>query len=72
MTQIPYSQLVVSMMHVIVYFQPNCSYTISSLAQHLVNLGVVHWQATKRLLRYIKGTISIDIMYQQNPNGCAL
>jgi hypothetical protein len=65
----PYSQIVGSLMHAIVNFRPNCVYVVNSLAQYLTNAGPSHIQTLKRVLWYIKGTLTLGIKYQQSPNG---
>ena len=37
--------------------RPDISYTVSQLARFNSNPGPQHWQAVKRLFRYIQGTI---------------
>jgi len=49
--------------------RPNCSYVISSLANFLSNPGYIHWQAVKRVLRYIKGTLNHHMIYSYIENG---
>lgn len=67
--QYPYSQIVGSLMHACVNSRPDCAYPVNSLAQYLTNPGPTHIQTLKRTMRYIKGTLSLGIKYQQSTNG---
>jgi len=68
----PYSRVVGILMHAIVNNRLNCSFAVNSLAQYLSNLGVVHIQALKHVMQYIKGTLTISIKYQKCEGGVIL
>lgn len=56
-------------MHAIVNTRPDCAYAISSLAQYLSTPADSHIYTLKRILRYVKGTLSFGIRYQKSPQG---
>ncbi|XP_050460197.1 uncharacterized protein LOC126856068 [Cataglyphis hispanica] len=58
MKNIPYQSLIGSLMYLAVSTRPDISYAISILSQFNTNSGKVHWNAAKRVLRYLKGTKS--------------
>jgi hypothetical protein len=68
----PYSRVVGSLMHAIVNNKPNCSFVVNTLAQYLSNPNVVHIQALKHVMHYIKGTLTIGIKYQKCEGGVIL
>jgi hypothetical protein len=47
----------------------NCAFAISSFARYLSNLKDVQIQVFKHIMRYIKGTLSYGIKYQNFENG---
>ena len=46
--------------------RPDISFATSTVAQYLVNLGLPHWNSAKGILCYLKGTISLGLLYQQS------
>jgi hypothetical protein len=52
----PYAQLVGSLMYAAVATRPDIAYAVSTLARFMSNPAVVHWEAAKRVLRYMIGT----------------
>lgn len=44
MNEVPYSQLIKSLMHAIVYTKPNYAFIVGILALYLVNPSKVHWK----------------------------
>jgi hypothetical protein len=48
--------------------RPNISYFVSILSQFMANPLEVHWNATKRVLRYLQGNISFGIEYTNHLN----
>ncbi|KAI3526642.1 hypothetical protein L1887_05902 [Cichorium endivia] len=52
----PYRKLVGSLQY-LAFTRPDVSYAINRLAQFMHAPSQIHWQALKRVLRYLKGTI---------------
>jgi len=52
----PYASVVGSLMYVQTCTRPNISFAICMLGRYYSNLGLDHWKATKKVLRYLKGT----------------
>ena len=56
MNKIPYREAVGSLMYVAVATRPDISFAVSTLSQFLDNPGRIHWEAVKRIFRYLAGT----------------
>ena len=59
----PYASLVGSLNYAAVCTRPDISYAVSVLSKHLKNPTQNHWQAAKRVLRYLKGTKDYGLTY---------
>ncbi|KMQ87251.1 rna-dependent dna polymerase [Lasius niger] len=58
-----YRQLVGSLMYLAVVTRPDLAYTVATLSKFLDSPTDEHWNAGKRVLRYLAGTTDIGIMY---------
>ena len=56
MRQVPYCEAVGSLMYAVVGTRPDIAYAVSYLARFMSNPGHMHWEAVKRVIRYLKGT----------------
>jgi hypothetical protein len=52
--------------------RPDIAFTVNKLCKYMSNPGVVHWQALKHLLRYLKGTIRAGLSYNFGQNQLGL
>lgn len=66
----PYQQLIGSLMYLSVLTRPNISYSVSFLSQYNNCFDETHWKHLKRLLKYLKKTISYGLVYRKT--GCNL
>lgn len=69
MSTISYSQAVGSLMHVMISTRPYKAYATSLVSRYMANPGKRHWEATKWILRYLKGTKDARLLYQQSINS---
>lgn len=60
---VPYRQIIGSLMYLAVGTRPDISFVISNLSQFLENPSYNHWKAAKRVLRYLQGTIELGLVY---------
>ena len=60
---VPFRQAIGSIMYLMIGTRPDIAFAVSKLSQHSENPTVNHWNAVKRLLRYINGTKSYGILY---------
>ena len=63
MSNIPYRSLVGSLMYLAVCTRPDLAMAVSSLSRYSQNPRMEHWDAAKRVLRYIKGTVGEGLAY---------
>src|SRR6266481_10164949 len=49
--------------------RPDITFTISTLSQYLENPGRVHWEAAKRVLKYLKGMKTTRLTFGNERNG---
>ncbi|KAJ9555163.1 hypothetical protein OSB04_009777 [Centaurea solstitialis] len=52
--------------------RPDLSYAVNQVSQFLHAPTVDHFQAVKRILRYVKGTISFGLMFTHSPSPTVL
>ena len=50
-------------MYVMIYTRPDIAQAVGLVSQFMANPGKEHWNAVKRILRYIKGTSSAALCF---------
>jgi hypothetical protein len=65
--QLRYSQIIGSLMYLASTTRPDISFAVSKLSRYMSNPGDDHWHALKRVLRYLKSTMSFGIHYSGHP-----
>ena len=63
MAKIPYQEAIGSLMYAAIATHPDISFAISTLSQFLENPGEGHWEAAKRVFRYLAGTRGHALTY---------
>ena len=65
-----YASLIGSLMYAAVATRPDIAYVVNRLASFTANSTLSHWNAAKRIMRYLKGTKNYGITYSktENPN----
>ena len=63
MKNIPYREAVGSLMYASMGTRPDITFAVSTVAQFLENPGAMHWEAVKRIFRYLKGTRNLRLVY---------
>jgi hypothetical protein len=61
MARTPYRSLVGSLMYVAIGTRPDIAYAVQQLCKFLDCYGPAHWEAAKRVVRYLKGTRDIAL-----------
>lgn len=59
-----YRQLIGSLMFVMLGSRPDLAFTVTVLSRFLENPHQNHWKAAKRVLRYLKGTKDLALVYR--------
>jgi hypothetical protein len=63
MKKIPYREAIGSLMYAAVGTRPDIAFAVSTLAQFSQNPGWVHWEAVKKVFRYLLGTKNLVLKY---------
>jgi hypothetical protein len=72
MKKIPYREAIRSLMYTAIAMRPDIAFTVLTLLQFLDNLGELHWDAVKHVLRYLSGTKHHELSFrseQQDLHG---
>lgn len=69
MKTVPYRELVGSLMFAAIVSRPDITFAVNQVSRFLNNPGLKHWQAAKRILRYLQGTKEQCIVYNRNKNA---
>ena len=63
MESVPYASAVGSLMYAMVCTRPDIAYAVSNVSRFLSNPGREHWNAVKWIMRYLKGTSSLNLCF---------
>ena len=63
MAEFPYRSVVGSLMYLAVCTRPDICQAVSELSRFNNNPGRVHWEGAKRVLRYLKGSAGVGLLY---------
>src|SRR5712672_4796058 len=63
MSKTPYREAIGSLMYLAVATRPDIAFAVSTLSRFLDNPGDTHWEAVKRIFRYIAGTWLLQVTY---------
>lgn len=64
--QTEYQSAIGGLMYLAVSTRPDIAFAVNNLARFNSNPQKEHWTAVKRILRYLKGTTNIGILYKQD------
>ncbi|KAL2226234.1 UNVERIFIED_CONTAM: Retrovirus-related Pol polyprotein from transposon TNT 1-94, partial [Sesamum indicum] len=65
MSKVPHSNVIGSIMFLMICSRPDIAYAISCLSRYMSNPSPPHWEALKWLLRYLCGSIDIGITFSK-------
>lgn len=63
MSNLPFASIVGSVMYTMVCTRPDIAHAISCVSRYMSDPGKTHWQALKWILRYLKGSENVGILY---------
>jgi len=69
MTRVLYASAVGSLMYAKVCTRPDLPQVISMISRNMHDPERSHWDAVKWVLRYIKGTIDVGLVFEKNSIG---
>ena len=69
MRNVSYREAVRSLMYAAMGTRPDIAFATSTVAQFNNNLGWAHWEAVKRIYRYLKGTKDLELTYGGDKRG---
>ena len=69
MSHVPYASAVGSLMYAMVCTRPDLSQAVSMVSRYMHDPGQGHWEAVKWILRYIKGTIDVGLVFEKDDTG---
>lgn len=69
MKNIPYREAVGSLMHLAVGTRPDIAFAVSTVAQFGANPGMPHWEAVKKIYRYLLGTKTLALTFGNSQHG---
>lgn len=61
--KLPYREIIGALTYLSTTTRPDIAFAVSALGQFNNNYGLEHWKAAKRILRYLKGTINVGLVY---------
>src|SRR5438270_549399 len=63
MASVPYASAIGSLMYAMVCTRPDLAYAVGLLSWFQSDLGIPHWNAVKKVLRYLVGTTNYTLCY---------
>ncbi|CAM8900426.1 unnamed protein product [Rhodiola kirilowii] len=67
-SQLEYSRVIESLMYAMTSTRPDVAFAVGKLSRYTSNPSVDHWQAVHRVLRYLKGTMNLGLVYSEFPS----
>jgi hypothetical protein len=64
MSKIPYKSLIGALQYIALSTRPDIAYAVNQLSRFLSDPGNQHWLGGKRVLRYLKGTAKMSLLYK--------
>ncbi|KAK9018488.1 hypothetical protein V6N11_001462 [Hibiscus sabdariffa] len=63
MSQVPYASAIGSIMYAMICTRPDLSYALSMTSRYQTNPGESHWVAVKNILKYLRRTKDVFLVY---------
>lgn len=65
MKKVPYTSAVGCLMYAMICTRPDLAQAVSVVSKYMSNPGKAHWDALKWILRYLKGTKGLGILFER-------
>lgn len=69
MSGVPYQEVVGSLLYAALVTRPDIQFAVNTVSRFNNNPGKAHWNACKRILRYLNGTINYKLTYCREKSG---
>ena len=69
MSRVQYASAVGSLMYAMVCTRPDLANAISTVSRFMSNSEKQHWEAVKWVLRYLRGTVRLGLVFQRLKTG---
>ena len=66
MKAVPYASAVGSLQYAQVCTRPDLSFVTGVLGRYQSNPGIEHWKMVKKVLRYVRGTTGLMLIYRKS------
>ncbi len=63
MSRVPYASAIGSLMYAMVCTRPDLAHAVSVVSRFMGNPGKTHWEAVKWIMRYLRGTVDVCLVY---------
>ncbi|CAM8940369.1 unnamed protein product [Rhodiola kirilowii] len=67
-SQLEYSQVIGFLMYAMTSTRPDIAYAVGKLSRYTSNPSNLHWEAIRRVLKYLKGTMNYGLVYAGFPS----
>lgn len=67
--KVPFQEAVGSLLHLTQGTRPDIAFAVNDVSRFNSRHSNTHWQAVKRIFRYLKGTIDLKLTYHKNGNS---
>lgn len=68
--KVPYKEAIGSLLFLAMTTRPDIAYSVCIVSQYADKPMKIHWNAIKRILKYLKGTRDYGIIFNINNNNC--
>lgn len=69
MSRVPYQEAIGSIMYAAQLTRPDICFAVSALSRYNQKPGKAHWNAVKRVFRYLKGTVDAKLVFRRDGNS---
>ena len=68
-SKVPYSNVIGCLMYAMICSRPDLAYAASLISRFMSNLGKMHWQAIKWVLRYVRAIVKHGLLSKKSEQG---
>nr|GEU62814.1 reverse transcriptase domain-containing protein [Tanacetum cinerariifolium] len=66
MSRVPYASAMGSLMLAMIYTRPDIAHAVGVVSRYMAKPSREHWEAVKRILRYLKGTLDAALCFEES------